>query len=54
VSAKEASKEQDYFWAIEVAYAFSWRELCGKCTRKETNEAKTKKKKQQGRKDIRI
>lgn len=27
-------KEQDYRWAIEVAYAFSWRELCGKCTRK--------------------
>lgn len=24
---KEASKEQDYLWAIEVAYAFSWREL---------------------------
>lgn len=27
VCGKEASKEQDYLWAIEVAYAFSWREL---------------------------
>jgi len=32
-------KEQDYRWAIKVAYAFSWRELCGKCTRKEASRA---------------